>query len=81
MTHQMMVNRVATDGWKMGAVVITDSVLLGSLAKEVCDHIRQGQFVQVMNKYSCPLCPWRSFQSPSRVKEHLSKYHVAKNQY
>eukprot|EP00435_Cladocopium_sp_Y103_P028911 s785_g7.t1 len=64
-----------------GAVVITDSVLLGSLAKEVSDHIRQGQFVQVMNKYSCPLCPWRSFQSPSRVKEHLSKYHVAKNQY
>ena len=64
-----------------GAVVITDSVLLGSLAKEVSDHIRQGQFVQVMNKYSCPLCPWRSFQSPSRVKEHLSKYHVAKKQY
>lgn len=29
----------------------------------------------------CPLCPWRTFDRPSRVVHHLRTYHTKKNRY
>eukprot|EP00438_Fugacium_kawagutii_P003693 Skav206833 [mRNA] locus=scaffold3672:167985:175192:- [translate_table: standard] len=63
------------------AVVTVDSALLRSLAEEVSVHIQKGRYKMAGNKFACPLCPWRCFQQPGRVKEHLARYHVKKNQF
>lgn len=31
--------------------------------------------------WRCPLCPFRSFQAPYRVKDHIKKYHTEKTRY
>ena len=62
-------------------VVAVDTHLLQSLADEVASLAATKAYQKVSKGFACPCCPWRSFQSPSRVTDHLRKYHVKRNQY
>lgn len=64
--------------------VTVDSKLVEDLRQEVLD-LSKDCANQKLRKSSagfrCLACPWRSFQSPSRVADHLKKYHKASKQY
>lgn len=62
-------------------LVITDRTLLQDLAKEVSSAVTGRRFAKNQKGFACPCCPWRCFRTVGRVAEHLSKYHVEKNQY
>ena len=62
-------------------VVAVDTHLLQSLADEVASLAATAAYQKVSKGFACPCCPWRSFQSPSRVTDHLRRYHVKRNQY
>lgn len=62
-------------------VVVVDAILLQSLALEVAAAAARGRYKKLKQGFACPCCPWRCFQSPGRVTEHLRKYHVERNQY
>jgi hypothetical protein len=57
-------------------VVAVDTHLLQSLADEVASLAATAAYQKVSKGFACPCCPWRSFQSPSRVTDHLRRYHV-----
>ena len=70
------------DGWlEDSGLVVVDSVLLKELADEVSAAIKNGKFRKTPRGFACPCCPWRCFQWPRRVAEHLLKYHVEKKQF
>ena len=50
--------------------------LLAQFRKEV-----EQQAQTVSDKLRCPLCPFRKFQKPRRVRDHIVKYHTAARQY
>lgn len=62
-------------------VVIVDKTLLQSLADEVACVAAAAKYRKKSNSFACPCCPWRCFQSPGRVTDHLLKYHVERNQF
>lgn len=62
-------------------LVLTDQSLLQDLAKEVSSAVQERRFQRTDKGFACPCCPWRCFRTIGRVAEHLSKYHVEKNQF
>ena len=62
-------------------VVIVDKKLLQSLADEVACVAAAAKYRKKSTSFECPCCPWRCFQSPGRVTDHLLKYHVERNQF
>ncbi|CAK9013890.1 Poly [ADP-ribose] polymerase tankyrase-2 (ADP-ribosyltransferase diphtheria toxin-like 6) (ARTD6) (Poly [ADP-ribose] polymerase 5B) (Protein poly-ADP-ribosyltransferase tankyrase-2) (TNKS-2) (TRF1-interacting ankyrin-related ADP-ribose polymerase 2) (Tankyrase II) (Tankyrase-2) (TANK2) (Tankyrase-like protein) (Tankyrase-related protein) [Durusdinium trenchii] len=76
------INEVAELKWvEDEGVVVVDTLLLQDLEREVSDALRQVKFKKGSCGFACPCCPWRCFQSPSRVVQHLETYHVKKNQF
>lgn len=63
------------------AIVVVDSQLLKSLADEAESLAAAAVYQKVSTGFACPCCPWRCFQSPGRVTEHLRRYHNQRNQY
>lgn len=64
--------------------VTVDSNLVEDLRQEVMDLAKDCAGRKLRKSaagFRCLACPWRSFQSPSRVADHLKKYHKASKQY
>ena len=63
------------------ANVTVDAALLSDLETEVISLVKEGRYDRTRQGYRCPACPWRCFQRPKRVQEHLQKYHTPKHQF
>ena len=64
------------------SLVIDDGVLC-MLEDEVKTILEQAKKPKraVNGRHQCPGCPFRSFKERRRLRTHLEKYHVLKNQY
>ena len=55
--------------------------LLALLAEERGEVLDSTETVHEGSMHRCPFCPFRQFPRPSRVMEHVQKYHTTKRQF
>ena len=65
------------------APLVIDDGILRMLEDEVKTLLEQAKKPKhpVNGRHQCPGCPFRSFKERRRLRTHLEKYHVLKNQY
>ena len=63
--------------------LVIDDGILGMLEEETKSMREEARQPKrpVNGRHQCPGCPFRSFKERRRLRTHLDKYHVAKNQY